>query len=310
MARIPRWPQDLQSLLMPPIQLSPVLLARDEFRAAVLKRDGGRCVLCGRQSAEGEGTLDAHHLLNRRLWAEPHEEGGYFVSNGATLCPGHHLDAEYTRSSVEAIRIAAGIREIVLPAQLTPDEMYDTWGNVVLLNGTRLRGPLFDSEACQKALAAGGVLADFTHFVKGHRIVHLPWSEGAGDDDIVDASVEHFAGREVTVTLKLDGENATLYRDYIHARSLGAMSHPSQSKVKAFHATIAHEIPERWRVCVENCAAEHTYGYDDLDSLFPVTAVFDERNVRLAWNDMVEVAGMIGLPTAPVLGDALLSPKH
>ena len=51
----------------PPTTMPPRLLTRDEFRAAVLRRDGGRCLLCGGQAD------DAHHILERRLFPD----GGY-----------------------------------------------------------------------------------------------------------------------------------------------------------------------------------------------------------------------------------------
>jgi len=41
------------------------LLTRDQFRDGVFARDGRRCVIC--QSA---GPLDAHHIVERRLWPD------------------------------------------------------------------------------------------------------------------------------------------------------------------------------------------------------------------------------------------------
>lgn len=34
--------------------------------------------------------LDAHHIISR----DEFEDGGYFLENGVTLCPGHHIMAE------------------------------------------------------------------------------------------------------------------------------------------------------------------------------------------------------------------------
>lgn len=42
------------------------LLTRDDFRESVLKRDGYRCVVCGTT----ERKLDAHHIIERRLFAD------------------------------------------------------------------------------------------------------------------------------------------------------------------------------------------------------------------------------------------------
>lgn len=53
------------------------------------------------------------------------------------------------------------------------------------------------------------------------RIPHLPWSPGRLEDDIALDSIEHLERLEdVVVTEKLDGENTTLYHDYLHARSV------------------------------------------------------------------------------------------
>ena len=45
-----------------------------------------------------------------------------------------------------------------------------------------------------------------TKFMKYPRSFHLPWSRGYTDDDKVARNVNHFIGKEVVVTEKLDGE--------------------------------------------------------------------------------------------------------
>jgi hypothetical protein len=65
--------------------------------------------------------------------------------------------------------------------------------------------------------------------VKYPQIPHLPWSPGRSEDDIALDSIEHLEGLEdVVVTEKSDGENTTLYHDYLHVRSLDSKSHPSR----------------------------------------------------------------------------------
>ncbi|MFT5465446.1 MAG: hypothetical protein ACI8UO_000541 [Verrucomicrobiales bacterium] len=57
-------------------------------------------------------------------------------------------------------------------------------------------------------------------FIKYPRTLHLPWSPGSTNDDCFLNGVSHFEGREVVVTEKLDGENTSMYRGGIHARTL------------------------------------------------------------------------------------------
>ena len=53
--------------------------------------------------------------------------------------------------------------------------------------------------------------------IKYPRTPHLPWSLGATNDDVKQRDLSHFVGKQVVVTEKMDGENTTLYNDYIHA---------------------------------------------------------------------------------------------
>jgi hypothetical protein len=71
-------------------------------------------------------------------------------------------------------------------------------------------------------------------YTKYPRTFHLPWSLGATSDDKVVPSVSHFEGRQVVVTEKMDGENTTLYRDHIHARSLDSKGGEDRAWVKQF----------------------------------------------------------------------------
>jgi hypothetical protein len=49
--------------------------------------------------------------------------------------------------------------------------------------------------------------------VKYPRTPHAPWSPGRTPDDEVLADLDHLVGREVVVSVKMDGENVSLYRD-------------------------------------------------------------------------------------------------
>ncbi len=267
------------------------LLSRDEFRRQVFARDRMKCVVCGAPAQ------DAHHVLERRLF----EDGGYYLSNGVSLCGAHHIQAEQTTLSVETLRERAGILAPAIPRHLYPDERYDKWGNVILPNGQRTKGELFTDESVQKILRLGGVLPEFTEYVKYPRTFHLPWSAGATAEDRVHSDLSGFVGEQVVVTEKMDGENTTFYHDYFHARSIDAASHPSQSWARSLHAQISWKIPPGWRVCGENLYARHSINYDSLPSYFMVFSVWNAANRCLSWRATVDWCVEFGLKTVPVL---------
>jgi hypothetical protein len=76
---------------------------REQFRQAVFKRDGYKCVFCSCTH-----NLDAHHITDRNLMPN----GGYVKENGITLCPTHHMDAEMFHSIGES------------PPGFQPDDLY------------------------------------------------------------------------------------------------------------------------------------------------------------------------------------------
>jgi uncharacterized protein YbdZ (MbtH family) len=273
-------------------------VTRDEFREAVFRRDGGRCVVC-RQPA-----VDAHHILERRLFPD----GGYSLANGAAVCGQCHVQAEETSLSCEQLRAAAGILEVVLPDHLDPGQRYDKWGNPYVhedpARTQRMPGELFHDAGVQKVLKAAIDRGDFVNRVKYPRTLHVPWSPGATQDDRIHGPAwEEWLGQaRVVVTEKMDGENTTMYRDGIHARSLDYRAHGSRDLVKALHAAIAQDIPAGWRVCGENVYAAHSLQYRDLPGYFLVFSVWDDRNACLDWPSTEEWAGLLGLQTVTTIG--------
>lgn len=136
---------------------------------------------------------------------------------------------------------------------------------------------------------------------KFSRTYHFDWSLSLQNDDRRLQTLEHFLGKEVVATEKLDGENTTMYHDAIHARSMDSRHHGSRDWIKAFHGMIKHDIPVGWRVVVENVYAKHSIYYENLVSFAYGIAVFDEHNICLAWDDAVDVFNMLGIIPAPVL---------
>lgn len=137
--------------------------------------------------------------------------------------------------------------------------------------------------------------------VKYPRTYHLPWSLGATDDDKMIPNVNHFLGKEIIVTEKMDGENSNLYRSCFHARSIDENSHPSQGWIKQFHSQICGEIPEGWRICGENLYAKHSIEYRQLVSFFYGFSIWNEENVCLSWAETLLWFQLIGITPVPVL---------
>ena len=118
------------------------LLTREEFKQQVFQRDQHRCIVCHKPA------VDAHHLLERKLFAD----GGYYLNNGVSLCATCHLQAEQTLLAVEELRQLAHITTAVWPPNFNPSLIYDKWGNQV--SGQMIiPGPLWQDPGCQKCLA-------------------------------------------------------------------------------------------------------------------------------------------------------------
>ena len=137
--------------------------------------------------------------------------------------------------------------------------------------------------------------------IKYPRTPHLPWSPGATEDDIHQDNLRHFENKIVVVTEKMDGENTTLYTDFMHARSLDSRFHPSRSWVKALQAEIGYKIPAGWRICGENLYAKHAITYESLASYFMAFSVWNEKNECLSWEESKSFFDQLGLITSKEL---------
>jgi hypothetical protein len=136
------------------------------------------------------------------------------------------------------------------------------------------------------------------------RTPHLPTSLGMTSDDKM-ASKETLdylkSGIELTSTLKLDGGNLSFYSDYFHGRSLDSGTHHWDQPAKALWARIRHDIPEGWRISGESMYARRSVAYENLPGVYIVFGIWDETNTLISYDEMVEWAGMLGLPTVPLI---------
>ena len=138
-------------------------------------------------------------------------------------------------------------------------------------------------------------------YIKYPRTFHLPWSEGATNDDKVLKNVDYFLNKEVMVSVKLDGENASLYNNYLHARSIDSKDHPSRHWLKQLQQQIGYKIPDNWRICGENLFAQHSIPYNNLPSYFLAFSIWNENNICLSWDDTVDFLNELELLHVPIL---------
>lgn len=92
---------------------------RDAFRNAVFKRDGHKCVMCGKT-----GQLDAHHITDRNLMPN----GGYVKENGITLCSSGDDHELYYKRSCHWKAEQFHIHDEAYPGY-SPEELYQKIGS-------------------------------------------------------------------------------------------------------------------------------------------------------------------------------------
>jgi hypothetical protein len=145
-------------------------------------------------------------------------------------------------------------------------------------------------------------------YFKFPRTYHFEWSLGSTSDDKFHhdmTSFENYLGTGspmmTITTLKMDGENTSLYPDRMHARSIDSKYHDSRNWVKGLWGQIRHDIPEGWRICGENLYAKHSLLYEELPTYFMVFSVWNDKNRCLSWVDTLDICEMLGLQTVPLL---------
>jgi len=145
--------------------------------------------------------------------------------------------------------------------------------------------------------------------VKYPRTFHLPWSLGVSSDDKVLQSVDSFENKRVIVTLKMDGENNTTYKNYFHARSLDSQNHESRNWAKKHCASFQQDIPTDWRVCFENLYAKHSIHYNNLSSYINGISIWNDKNNCLSWDETLEWFQLFNIESVPILYDGIFNIK-
>lgn len=148
--------------------------------------------------------------------------------------------------------------------------------------------------------------------VKYPKTPYLPWSPGMPGRHERIFDVNHFAieNKNVTVTLKMDGENTTMGRDYIHARSLDWVMQPWRTRVHTiWRERVSYRIPDNMRIVGENMQAIHSIAYDDLEDWFLVHSIWED-NLCLNYPVTSKIAAELGLKMVPyVIGTSWTEAK-
>ncbi len=237
-----------------------VLLSRDDFREGVFKRDLYKCVICGNEAK------DAHHILDRKLF----EDGGYYLDNGASLCSDCHIEAEKSILTVEHIRQAAGITNIILPTGLLYCVIYDKWGNAEDYNA------------------------------KYPRSLHAPISLGTTSDDrfMPKGYVKVFSEKDTITTEKLDGQNTGINETGVYARSHAAPTeHAWDKDMIRLWKSIKNDLGDI-ELFGESMYAVHSIEYKKLESYFSLFGV-RQNGLWLSWEEVKWWAQAFDMPTVP-----------
>jgi hypothetical protein len=134
------------------------------------------------------------------------------------------------------------------------------------------------------------------------RTPHLPESPGATSDDkhaSREALTHLTSGIELVCSIKMDGGNVSLYPDAFHGRSKDSGTHPWDTYAKQIWSQIRFDIPAGWRVSCESMYARRSVAYENLESPLYIIGIWNEKNSLLSWEDTVEWAEILGLPTVP-----------
>ncbi len=130
------------------------------------------------------------------------------------------------------------------------------------------------------------------------RTFHLPFSEGATDDDRIQADWEGILRQELVITEKLDGENTCIKSNGVYARSHGAVNqNPWARPIWEIWERVGRSLGDL-HIFGENMYAIHSIEYERLSHYFYIFAIRD-GDQWLSWDETAEYAQMLDLPLIP-----------
>lgn len=135
---------------------------------------------------------------------------------------------------------------------------------------------------------------------------HLTFSpEVHRDDKIIRKEyLSNFVNREVVITEKIDGQNQTFKgKNGVFARSHQMETQlPWDFFVKSYYYNNIELMKEKVWYVFENVFAIHSIEYTELNSfMYMFATFFEEDNQWGSWDEVVENAKSINIPTVPVL---------
>lgn len=143
------------------------------------------------------------------------------------------------------------------------------------------------------------------------RTKHIFGSPGASKDDVISFnkdSVKVFLNKRIIITEKLDGENTGITNIATYARSKIPSINPWSVNIRELFPFVKGFISDDEIVFGENLYAVHSIEYNKLPSYFYIFAVYNTKdNIWYSWNDVVDMAAILELPTVPVLFDGILN---
>jgi len=234
---------------------------RDSVREAVFSRDNHKCVIpwCHKEPD------DAHHLIERKLWGDK-DNGGYLMDNMVSVCEPHHRLCENNTILPQSLREWSGITTLVLPSCLDNALDYDKWGKELKLPNRQA--------------------------IKYPHTPYLPFSPNADERDVAESgyiSISSLLNKPLSLSLKMDGSNVVLTRDYVAARNGYDATHVSFDMVKQIHAQLRFYIPEDIMVFGEWLYAKHSIHYTGELGLLNYLQVFGAYNKNMhIWMGSIE----------------------
>ena len=159
-----------------------------------------------------------------------------------------------------------------------------------------------------------------TNYYKYPRTFHLPYSPKRGSDDKVLIDDSDFEGKQVIVMEKMDGENTSMYADYLHARSIDSTQDESHRWLERFRNAILPQLEHlnKWRICGENLFYKHTVFYQDLVSIFLPYSIWVENEVKnenqsshysLSWQETKTIFDKIGISYPNIIYEGIYDKK-